>query len=150
MSKHADDEEKARFIFEQVFLALGLDWAGPEFDFDRDCYKARIQEGMLKGNLVYVSQERLQDRNISAENIKHELLLQLRTELVEKFSTATPGGRELGYWKCIHCGEEHLVLSGGATGCVSVCPTVSAWISVLPSWVYERSREPVREQASQR
>jgi hypothetical protein len=57
-----------------------LEWVGPEFDFDRDSYKARIQTGDFKGRLIYISVERLEDRNrdVSAESIKQELLQQLR------------------------------------------------------------------------
>jgi hypothetical protein len=138
MTKSKANEDKARFIFEQVFQELNLSWIGPEFDFDRDSYKARIQQGDLKGRLVFVSEEKLEDRNVSAEHVKSGLLEQLRLELVQKPRVIAPAGSEIGYWHCIHCGLEHPVLAGGATGCISVCPIVSAWISILPQWVYEK------------
>ena len=42
----------------------------------------------------------------------------------------------IGYWRCIHCEREHWVMSGGTTGCISMCG--DQWISVLPSWVYQK------------
>jgi hypothetical protein len=141
MAKSEANKDKARFIFEQVFQELKLNWAGPEFDVDRDSYKARIQEGDLKGRLVLLSEEKLEDHDVSAEQIRQGLVEQLKLELARKPRLIAPAGSEIGYWMCIHCGREHLVLAGGATGCVSVCPTVSAWISVLPQWVYEKARE---------
>ena len=42
MPRSKANEEKAQFIFEQVFDELAVDWKGPEFDFDSDRYKARV------------------------------------------------------------------------------------------------------------
>ena len=44
----------------------------------------------------------------------------------------------LGFWICTNCSKEHEVLSGGSTGCVSLCPQLSQWMSVLPQWVYQK------------
>jgi len=71
------NKEKARFIFDRVFTQLHVRWIGPEHDFDRDSYKARIQCGARKGQLVYISDQRLEDANVSAEDIRRELLRQL-------------------------------------------------------------------------
>ncbi|MGA2170348.1 MAG: hypothetical protein ABSG62_19305 [Terracidiphilus sp.] len=81
MPKSKANEDKAQFIFEQVFGESNLKWIGPEFDFDRDSYKARIQAGSLKGQLLYISIENLEDRDVSAEQIKQKLLAQLDQEL---------------------------------------------------------------------
>ena len=81
MPKSTANEEKAQFIFEQVFGESNLKWIGPEFDFDRDSYKARIQAGSLKGHLLYISIENLEDRDVSAEHIKQKVLAQLNQEL---------------------------------------------------------------------
>jgi hypothetical protein len=78
MSSRKANEEKAKFVFNGVFEDLNLQWIGPEYDFDRGSYKARIQSGGMKGQLVYISEERLEDSNVSAENIKQELLRQLK------------------------------------------------------------------------
>ena len=79
MPRSAASQDKAQFIFEQVFGESNLEckWIGPEFDFDRDSYKARIQVGSLKGQLLYVSVEKLEDRDASAEDIKQKLLAQI-------------------------------------------------------------------------
>ena len=151
MPKSKANEEKAQFIFEQVFDEFKLDWKGPEFDFDSDRYKARVQSGRLKGQLVYLSVEKLEDRNreVSAENIKQQLLRQLNTQLTRNLSAETPLGTQIGYWKCIHCDQEHPVWDGGSTGCKSLCPkTGYHWISVLPAWVYENADELTEVQAS--
>ncbi len=76
------NEEKAKFIFEQVFAESKLSWAGPESDFDGDRYKARVQDGVLKGQLFYITTNNLEDRNVSAENIKQRLLTEIRGQLV--------------------------------------------------------------------
>ncbi len=81
MPRSVANQEKAQFIFEQVFGESNLKWIGPEFDFDRDSYKARIQAGTLKGQLLYISIEDLEDRDVSAEQIKQKLLAQLDQEL---------------------------------------------------------------------
>jgi len=81
MPKSKANEDKAQFLFEQVFGESNLKWIGPEFDFDRDSYKARIQAGSLKGQLLYISIENLEDRDVSAEQIKQKLLAQLDQEL---------------------------------------------------------------------
>ena len=78
MPKSKASEEKAQFIFEQVFGELGIDWIGPEFDFDTDRYKARVQSGSLKGRLFYISLQNLEDRNVSAEHIKQKLLAEAK------------------------------------------------------------------------
>ncbi len=52
MPRSKENEEKAKFIFEQVLDELGFEWKEPEFDFDSDRYKARIQSGRLKGQLL--------------------------------------------------------------------------------------------------
>jgi hypothetical protein len=89
MPRSKANEEKAQFIFEQVFDELAVDWKGPEFDFDSDRYKARVQSGCLKGQLLYISTNNLEDRDVSAEHIKQKLLVQLKQGLagaVEKKS----------------------------------------------------------------
>jgi hypothetical protein len=72
------DREKAQFIFGQVFGELNVKWVGPKFDFDRDAYKALIDSGNMKGRLVYISTDNLQDRDVSAESIKQKLLNELK------------------------------------------------------------------------
>jgi hypothetical protein len=79
MPKSKANEEKAQFIFEQVFDGLGVDWTGPEFEFDTDRYKARVQSGSLKGRLFYISLENLEDQNVSAEHIKQKLLAEAKS-----------------------------------------------------------------------
>jgi hypothetical protein len=83
MPRSKANEEKAQFIFKQVFDELNLDWKGPEFDFDSDRYKARIQSGSLKGKLLYISTQNLEDRDVSAESITQKLLGQLKQELAQ-------------------------------------------------------------------
>jgi hypothetical protein len=73
-----ENSQKAAFIFEQVFTELKSDWVGPEYDFDRSAYKAKIFSGDSTGHLVYISVEQLQDRDVSAEQIKLRLLTQIR------------------------------------------------------------------------
>jgi hypothetical protein len=75
------NEEKARFIFQQVFQELKVAWAGPEAEFDSDRYKARVQGGDLKGQLFYISANNLEDRNVSADNIKERLLTEIKGQL---------------------------------------------------------------------
>ena len=77
------NEDKARFIFEQVFAESKLAWVGPEQDFDSDRYKARVQGGDLKGQLLYISTNNLEDRNVSAENIKQRLLTEIKGQLAQ-------------------------------------------------------------------
>lgn len=74
------NKDKAQFIFSSVFEQLKVQWIGPEHDFDRSSYKARIQSGSRKGQLVYISDETLEDRDrsTSAEAIKQEVLNQLK------------------------------------------------------------------------
>jgi hypothetical protein len=62
-------EFKAGWIFEQAFSARGWLWAGPEFDFDRDSYKARIDSGPLRGLVRYLSCERLGSMDTSANDL---------------------------------------------------------------------------------
>jgi hypothetical protein len=81
MPRSKANEEKAQFIFEQLFGESNLKWVGPEFDFDRDSYKARIQAGSLKGRLLHISIENLEDRGVSAEHVKQKLLAQLDQEI---------------------------------------------------------------------
>ena len=69
-------ELKAKFIFEQAFDPRGWLWSGPEFDFDRDSYKARIDSGPLKGEIKYLSCECLDNRGISANDLD-ELLREI-------------------------------------------------------------------------
>jgi len=83
MPKSKANEEKAKFIFEQVFVESRLSWAGPEFEFDSDRYKARIQGGDLRGQIVYISTNDLEDRNVSAENIKQRLMAELKGKLAQ-------------------------------------------------------------------
>jgi hypothetical protein len=73
------NEDKAQYIFEQMFGELNLPWIGPEYDFDRDSYKARIQSGKLKGRLLYISVESLEDMDVSAEDIKMRLVKELKS-----------------------------------------------------------------------
>ena len=72
MPRSKANEEKAQFIFEQVFDELAVDWKGPEFDFDSDRYKARVQSGCLKGQLLYISTNNLEvemsQRNTSSRS----------------------------------------------------------------------------------
>jgi hypothetical protein len=77
MAASEANKGKAQFIFDSVFGQLKVQWIGPEHDFDRDSYKARIQSGPKKGQLVYISDERLEDANVSAEDIKQDLLRHL-------------------------------------------------------------------------
>jgi hypothetical protein len=78
MDRSVENESKAKLAFHHVFNELGWKWAGPEFDFDLRSYKARIQQGVLEGRLIYISSERLGDVNASALDIKNELLGQIK------------------------------------------------------------------------
>jgi hypothetical protein len=78
MSSNDADREKARFIFEQVFSDLNVKGTKPELDLDRDAYKARIESGSMKGRIVFISTEKLQDRDVSAESIRRILLDELK------------------------------------------------------------------------
>jgi hypothetical protein len=82
MPRSRANEKKAQFIFGQVFGELSLQWTGPEFDSDRQSYKAVITHGDLKRKLLYISVESLEDTDVSAEHIKQKLLAQLKQELV--------------------------------------------------------------------
>jgi hypothetical protein len=77
------NEDRAQFIFEQVFRELSFDWKGPELEFDSHRYKARIQSGDLKGQLLYISIQNLEDRNVSAEHIRQKLLGRVKQELAQ-------------------------------------------------------------------
>jgi hypothetical protein len=85
MARSKVNDEKAEFIFQQVFNDLRFEWIGPEFDFDSDRYKARIQAGNLKGKLFYISTNNLEDRDLSAERIRQALQAEVERELKADF-----------------------------------------------------------------
>jgi hypothetical protein len=78
MVESPESKAKASWVFEQVFNELALQWTGPEFEFDRDSYKARIQRGALAGRLFYIPVEWLEDSNVSALDVKNRLLAEVR------------------------------------------------------------------------
>ena len=77
MANNNANINKAKSIFEAVFQELNLQWVGPEYDSDRMSYKAAIRSGSRKGQLEYISIENLEDSNVSAEEIKQQLLQRL-------------------------------------------------------------------------
>jgi hypothetical protein len=84
MTDNSANRSKAEWVFREVFDGLGWDWAGPEFDFDSDSFKARVQSGPLKGRIKVISCERLEDRNVSALHLKNELLRDLNETETQK------------------------------------------------------------------
>jgi hypothetical protein len=83
MPESNTNSERAGRIFSAVSRSLGAKLMGPRFDFDRDSYKARIQDGALKGRLLFISVEKLEDWNgeNSERGITEQLLASLKEEL---------------------------------------------------------------------
>jgi hypothetical protein len=66
-------ELKAKFIFGCAFDDRGWSWDGPRFHFDRDSLKPGFDSGPLKGQVMFLSSERLDDREVSANELLEAL-----------------------------------------------------------------------------
>jgi hypothetical protein len=78
MSMNDVEFEKAKFIFYRAFSQRDLEWDGPEYDENRAAYKARVESGPLKGQVLYIHSENLQDETISLDQIAQQLLTILK------------------------------------------------------------------------
>ena len=72
-------DRKAWEVFASVLNPLSVNWAGPEYEFDVERFKARIDSGPLKKQIFYVTQKDLEDKGQS--ELQANLSSQVKTAL---------------------------------------------------------------------